>query len=186
MNKIYKHHVIAIVFFILTFLFIIISMTNEPFLYWTFERHHNLLSWYIRPLFLIPFCFFSYKRKWSGIAITIFCLFTSMFWFPKPDIVNNSVIEFLQFEREYLLGVWNVKKILLALLIPISFVLLGLAFWKRSIKLGIGVLILITIGKITWSILNAGESGKSILLPGIIGLVICSIFIFLKFKSFKK
>lgn len=48
---------IALVFFVLTLVFIVTAMTNEPFLNWVFERHQNQMSWFIRPVFLIPFCF---------------------------------------------------------------------------------------------------------------------------------
>jgi len=164
----------AITFFLLTIAFIVISMTNKPFFDWVFDRHHNQWSWYIRPLFLIPFCFFSYKRNWSGIAITVFGLFTSMAWFPRPDIVSDSVKEFLQFEKNYLYSDWGLTKILMALTVPISFIALGFSFWKRSLIMGIGVVVLMATGKIVWSIQNAGESGKSILIPAIIGLLICS------------
>ena len=57
----------------------------NDFLSWSFERHHNILSWYIRPLFLLPFCYFAYKRSIQGIIITLIALFTSMFWFSKTD-----------------------------------------------------------------------------------------------------
>jgi len=36
------------------------------FVGWAWERHHNPLSWWIRPLFLIPFAFFAYRRSWVG------------------------------------------------------------------------------------------------------------------------
>ena len=36
---------------------------------WTRARHHNILSWYIRPLFLPPFGFFAHRRSLSGIAL---------------------------------------------------------------------------------------------------------------------
>ena len=41
---------------------------------WAWDRHHNSLSWYIRPLFLIPF-YFAYQRSLRAI----------MAWFPAPD-----------------------------------------------------------------------------------------------------
>lgn len=181
-----NNHIIALSFFTLTLLFIIISMTNEPFFDWVFDRHHNQWSWYIRPLFLIPFCYFSYKRHWAGIAITIFCLFTSMFWFPKPEVVSDSVKAFLQFEKEYLYGEWNINKLLLTLTIPISFIALGMSFWKRSLVLGITVVILMATGKIIWSMQNAGESGKSILIPAIAGLFICCGIIYYVFRRLEK
>ena len=174
------------IFLILTITFIAISMTYSPFFDWVFERHHNQWSWYLRPLFLLPFCYFAYKKSYSGMMISIFALFTSMFWFPKPEIVSESVIDFLEFEKEYLYGEWNLSKQLLTLTIPISFIALGLAFWKRSVIMGIAVVVLMATGKIVWSIQNAGESGKSILVPAILGLLICCGLIFYGFKRLEK
>ncbi len=183
MRKINKDHIVAISFALLTILFVIISMTNQAFFEWVFDRHHNQLSWYIRPIFLIPFCFFAYKHSWSGISITIFALFTSMFWFSRPEIVSAEVVEFLQFEKEYLYGEWTIKKTFMALTIPFSFIALGLSFWKRSLFLGLGVIILMATGKIVWSLQNAGESGKSILIPAVVGLLICCVLIYYGFKK---
>lgn len=59
-------------FFILTVLFIILAMTNQGFFDWAYERHQNQLSWYLRPLFIISFCYFAYKRSWTGIMGTMF------------------------------------------------------------------------------------------------------------------
>lgn len=178
--------IIGGIFFTLTILFILVSMTNESFFEWVFERHHNQLSWYLRPLFLLPFCYFAFKKSYAGMMISMFALFTSMFWFPKPEIVSDSVIEFLEFEKKYLYEEWGLKKTLLTLTIPISFIALGLAFWKRSLILGIIVIVLIAYGKMAWSVQNAGESGKSILMPAIIGLIICCGLIYYGFKKLEK
>jgi hypothetical protein len=160
-------------------------MTNRSFFDWAFDRHHNQWSWYIRPLFLVPFCYFSYNRNWIGISITIFCLFTSMFWFPRPEIISDNVKEFLQFEKEYLYGEWDINNIIMTLTIPISFIALGLAFWKRSVFIGLGVVILMATGKVIWSIHNAGESGKSIIIPAVIGLLICCVLIYFVYRKQK-
>lgn len=186
MKIIDRDKIIALLFFALTILFVIVSMTNQTFFDWMFDRHHNQWSWYIRPIFLIPFCFFAYKRSWSGISITVFCLFTSMFWFNKPELVSNNVKTFLQFEKDWLYGEWSYKKIMLVITIPISFFALGLAFWKRSLLMGLGVVVLMATGKIVWSIQNAGESGKSIIVPAILGLLICSGLIFYGFKKLER
>ena len=147
-------------FLALTITFIIVSMTNKPFFDWVFERHHNQLSWYLRPLLLLPLCCFAYKKSFTGMMVSIFALFTSMFWFPKPKIVSESVIKFLKIEKEYLYGYWNLSKQIITLTIPISLIALGLAFWKRSLLVGIVVVVLMATGKMIWSLENAGESGK--------------------------
>lgn len=38
----------------------------EGFLEWAWARHHDVLSWYVRPLFIIPFCCFAYRRSPKG------------------------------------------------------------------------------------------------------------------------
>lgn len=177
---------IAFVFALLTITFIIVTITSQSFFNWVFERHQNQMSWYIRPIFLIPFCFFAYKKSWAGISFTIFCLFTSMFWFNKPHAVSDEVKNFLQFEKDWLYGPWTYQKILLILSVPASFIALGLAFWKRSLWMGLGVIVLMATGKIIWSIQNAGESGKSILVPAFIGLLICAGFIVYGWKQIER
>ncbi|KAA2219504.1 hypothetical protein F0361_07875 [Maribacter flavus] len=181
-----KDFIVGSIFLMLTIVFIMISMNNTLFFDWVFERHHNQWSWYLRPLFLLPFCYFAYKKSFTGMMISIFALFTSMFWFPKPEIVSEDVIAFLEFEKEYLYGDWSVSKQLLALTIPISLIALGMAFWKRSIVMGIGVVVLMATGKMVWSIQNAGESGKSIFIPAILGLLICCVLIYYGFKRLEK
>lgn len=183
MKDIKKDRLIGGIFLLLTMIFILIAMIHEPFFEWVFERHHNQWSWYLRPLFLIPFCYFAYKKSFAGMMISIFALFTSMFWFPKPEIVSDNVIEFLEFEKDYLYGKWTLSKILLTLTIPVSLIALGLAFWKRSLIIGVGVMSLMAIGKLTWSIQNAGEAGKSILIPAILGLIICIGIIYYGFRK---
>ncbi|WP_209405394.1 hypothetical protein [Pseudozobellia sp. WGM2] len=186
MNSRNKDILVGGIFLTLTITFIVISMTYKPFFDWVFERHHNQWSWYLRPLFLLPFCYFAYKKSFAGMMLSIFALFTSMFWFPKPEIVSKNVIDFLEFEKEYLHGEWNLSKILLSFTIPISFIALGLAFWKRSLIMSIAVVLLMATGKMVWSIQNAGESGKSILIPAILGLLICCGLIFYGFKRLEK
>lgn len=177
---------IATIFALLTLIFIVFSMTNDNFFNWVYERHQNQLSWFIRPIFLIPFCFFAYMRSWTGISVTVFCLLTSMFWFDKPDTVSIEVEKFLNFEKEWLYEDWNFNKILLILTVPISLSALALAFWNRSLWMGLGVIILIASGKIVWSIHNAGDSGKSIILPAITGLIICCALIYFGFRKLEK
>ncbi len=175
--------IFAVVVGLLTVIFFILFFTNNAFFNWAFERHHNQLSWYIRPLFLIPFCYFAYKRSWAGISATIFLLMTSMFWFPKPETSNELVKQFLAMEMEYLMGSWGTFKILVTLIIPISFIALGMALWKRSLWFGLSVVVFMAIGKMIWSVTEGGESGQSIFVPAIIGLVICIGVIYFAYKK---
>jgi hypothetical protein len=159
----------------------------KDFFIWAFERHHNILSWYIRPLFLLPFCYFSYKRSIKGIALTLIALATSMFWFPKPEIVNPNVENFLKMEKDYLFGDWNFIKVIMSLMVPATMFALAYAFWKHSWKYGIIVINLIAILKVLWSLYTGYEgSGVSVVLPALIGLIICNAVIIITYKFVKK
>lgn len=173
-------------FAILSVIFIIAMAVNSTFFQWTFARHQNILSWYIRPLFMIPLCYFAYKRNPFGIAVTIFLLLTSMFWFPEPKITNQTVEEFLIMEKEYLTTNWNLTKILISCLIPISLGSLIIAIWKRSIKVALLIIAFIAIAKTLWSIMEGGKSGTAVIIPAIVGLVLCVVFIYYGFKRFEK
>ncbi|WP_226003240.1 hypothetical protein [Paenibacillus sp. BJ-4] len=76
-------------------------------------------------------------------------------------------------EKEWLSGNWDFTKMAAALLIPLSFASLGMAFWKRSVRIGLTVLVLIAIGKMAWSVAYGGKSGQSIIVPATVGLLIC-------------
>ena len=173
---------LALVFGALTILLIVLAFTNRAFFDWAYERHQNQLSWYIRPLFLIPFCYFAYRRSWTGIMGTLFVLLTSMFWFPKPAVVNEQVKQFLEMEKEYLSGGWGMTKILISLLVPISLTVIAAAFWKRNLWFGLSVMALIAVAKMIWSIAYGGEAGRSVLLPAVVGLVVCTGLIYLGYK----
>ncbi|MDD4678780.1 MAG: hypothetical protein PHN25_06245 [Tissierellia bacterium] len=166
-------YLLGIIFAIATVIFIILFITNDIFFNWAFARHHNVLSWYIRPLFIIPIIFFAFKKSLTGVFVSIFALFTSMFWFPAPETSSPQVIEFLAYEMEYLKGIWTASKITMSLSVPIFFIALIIAAWKRNWKLLIGVVISAAVLKIMWSIVFSGEAGASILKPAIIGLIVC-------------
>jgi hypothetical protein len=162
------------------FAVVVVTATGsiDEFAAWAWARHHNELSWYIRPLFLLPFCYFAYKRSLSGIILTLVALATSMFWFPAPERGDPRAAEFLEVEREYLTGDWTLWKVLLGLLVPISFAALAVAFWKRSLVWGLAVINAMVLVKIVWSFYFGDASGGLVLLPSaLVGLAICDAVI---------
>jgi hypothetical protein len=152
------------------------DLFNE-FLTWAWLRHHNILSWYIRPLFIIPFVYFAYKRSWTGMLITVIALGTSMFWFPAPLTPDPRVAQFLAAEREFILGPLTAQKALAWVMVPLFFGLLGLAFWKRSWGWGLAVINLAALGKVAWSVAAGGSSGAgwAVLVPALVGMLICDV-----------
>jgi hypothetical protein len=150
----------------------------SDFLAWAWARHHNVLSWYIRPLFLIPYIFFAYRRSWKGLVLTVLALASSMFWFPAPATADPAVERFLQAEREYLLGPWTFSKVMFSLTVPAFFGLLAAAFWKRSWWWGVAVINLGALGKIAWSVAEGGSAGWAVLIPAVIGMLVCNAAVY--------
>ncbi len=138
---------------------------------WAWARHANPLSWYIRPLFLLPFVYFAYRRSWRGIVGTMVALVTSMFWFPAPQLPDPRMLSFLEAEREYLTGGWTPGKVALSALVPASLWALGAAFWRRSMVWGLVVLNAIAVVKTMWSLVY-DEGGVAVIGPALVGLVI--------------
>ena len=178
--------IIGMIFVAATIIFIVLFLTNDMFFNWAFERHHNVLSWYIRPLFIIPMVIFAFKKSYTGIFASIFALFTSMFWFPVPAESSTQVLEFLAFEMDYLKSAWTAPKIIISLAVPLFFFMLLIAAWKRNWKWLLGVIIGAAVLKFIWSIAFSGEAGMSILKPALLGLIICICGLSYFFKKYRK
>jgi hypothetical protein len=144
----------------------------REFAEWAWARHHNPFSWYIRPLFLIPFAIFAYRRSWPGVIATMVALATSMFWFPAPAAVDPEIERFLAMEQEYLRSPWSPWKGLLTAIVPLFFLVLGAALWRRSLPLGLVIINLAAVAKIAWSFAYGGRSGWAIVPPAVIGMVL--------------
>ena len=162
------------------FAIMVVAVTGNAgeFVAWAWERHHNVLSWYIRPLFVLPFAYCAYKRSLSGMTLTLLALATSMFWFPTPGEASPAVKEMLAAEREYLTANWTLWKVLMALVVPASFVALGLAFWRRSLAYGLVVINAAILVKIIWTFVFGTEAGAmSHLSAALLGLAVCDALI---------
>lgn len=118
---------------------------------WAWARHHNVLSWYVRPVFFLPFCWFAYRRSWKGMGLTLVALVTSMAWFPEPAQPSAAVRQMLAVERDYLLGDWTPWKVALALLVPLVFAGLAAALWRRSVGWAFVVVNAAYLVKIAWT-----------------------------------
>jgi len=142
---------------------------------WAWARHHNILSWYIRPLFVLPFCYFAYRRSPFGMVATLMALATSMAWFPAPATPSPGVVELLARERAYLAEPWTPFRILLALVPAALLAALATAFWRRSFAWGIAVINAMALTKIAWTFWAApGEGAYALLVPALVGLGICN------------
>ena len=142
------------------------------FLNWAWARHHNPLSWYIRPLFVLPFCYFAYRKSLAGVLLTVVGVLSSMFWFPAPAETDPRAAAFLAMERQYVTGGWTWAKTAMTALVPIWFVLLAWAFWRRSWLAGLMVVNAGTLLKVIWSFYSGGDAALSIIPPVVMGAVI--------------
>lgn len=165
---------LGIVFAVLTCGLLAALAASPEFVGWAFERHHNVWSWYVRPLFLIPFCAFAYRRSWAGMSLTLLLLATSMFWFSAPTEPDPAVARFLQAEVDYLTGPWTTWKALGTILVPLTLGALATALWRRNLRFGLVVLVLIAVLKMTWSVIEAGSAGLAVVAPAVVGLVLCA------------
>jgi hypothetical protein len=144
----------------------------NDFLSWVWARHHNELSWYVRPLFLLPFCFFAYRRSLTGILATLLIFPTSLFWFPAPENPSARVEGYLAWERQFLLEGSIVARVALVLLVVAFFVSLAVAFWRRSWPWGLAVINAGTLLKVIWSVAFGGAAGWASLVPSLFTLAV--------------
>jgi hypothetical protein len=101
------------------------------FLNWAWARHHNPLGWYVRPLFILPFCHFAYHRSVRGMLWTVVAVTSSMFWFPAPATADPTATTFLEVERQWITGPLTLAQVVLTALIPVWFIALAAAIRRR-------------------------------------------------------
>jgi len=158
----------------------------NDFLSWVWARHHNELSWYVRPLFLLPFCFFAYRRSVWGIVVTLLIFPTSLFWFPAPEKSSPRVEGYLDWELQFLIEGSVVARAVLLMLVIGFFVALATAFWKRSWLWGLAVLNAGTLLKVIWSVAFGGEAGWASLAPSLFTLAVTDAAILLTARWLKR
>jgi hypothetical protein len=161
------------------------ELLNE-LLSWVWERHHNELSWYVRPLFLLPFCFFAYRRSAWGIVVTLLLFPTSLFWFPAPENPGARVEGYLAWERQFVTEGSIAARVFLVVLVIGFFVALAAAFWKRDWLWGLVVLNAGTLLKVIWSVAFGGEAGWASLAPSVVTLAITDASILLAARRLKR
>jgi hypothetical protein len=154
----------------------------SEFLEWAWARHHNPLSWYVRPLFVLPFCYFAYKKSAAGLVLTVLAVTSSMFWFPAPSEVSSRASAFLAMERQYITGEWDLAKTGMTALVPIWFVLLAWTFWRKSWLAGTLVINAGAALKVVWSFYFGGGTAWSIIPPVVLGALVCNSAILYAFR----
>lgn len=154
------------------------------FLNWAWARHHNPLSWYIRPLFIVPFCYFAYKKSAWGMALTVMAVTSSMFWFPAPGTPDPTAATFLEVERQWIAGPLTLAQVVLTALIPVWFVALAAAFKRRSWVAAALVIAAGTALKVAWSFYMGGANAWIIVPPVALGnTVVAAVLIYAYWRT---
>jgi hypothetical protein len=139
--------------------------TMVEFLNWAWARHHNPLSWYVRPLFILPFCYFAYKNSVRGMVLTVAAVTSSMFWFPAPANPDPTAATFLAMERQWITGSLTLGQTVLTALIPVWFIALAAALRRRLWVAAALVIVSGTALKVAWSFYVGGASAWIIVPP---------------------
>ncbi len=142
------------------------------FLNWAWTRHQHPISWYIRPLLVLPFCYFAYKKNKWGVGVTIVALLSNMFWFRPPEPTGPRAAAFLAMERQYITGPWTFSKVVMTELVPVWIIALAWEFWRRSWLAGFLVINVGAVLKVIWSFYFAGASAWSIIPAVSLGAVV--------------
>jgi hypothetical protein len=82
-----------------------------------------------------------------------------MFWFPAPQKPDPRTVEFSRRNDDICLDPWNSAKVFFAALVPLFFISVGAAFWRRSLLVGLAAVNVASIIKIGRSFYFAGTSG---------------------------
>lgn len=152
-----------------------LAATGVPdgFLSWAWECHQSALSCYIRPLFILPLAYSTYKRSLFGILLMLAALSTRMFRFPAPGRTDPRVEGLLAFERGWLTGGWAMEKVVSTLAVAPVLGVLCLASWRRLSLWGLLVIGAIAVGKMAWGVVDGAGTGWAMLGPALAVLAVC-------------
>lgn len=155
---------------------IIAFFQNQDFFDWAFARHQNSLSWWIRPVMILPFMIAAWYQSWAGIWGSLIALFSSMFWFPVPEHPDPEILKFLAMEQALLRAGWTISNLLGAVSVSLYLICLAMALWRRSIFLGVGIFIIGGVLKIIWSQFFSPEAGNKMIPMAITGICLALIW----------
>lgn len=145
---------------------------SAEFLEWAWARHHNVWSWYIRPLIILAFCWAAYKRSLFGVVALALFFPLSAIVFPPPETPNPDVVRFLAQERALLEALSPVGLAAFIVLVIVFLSLLAAAFWTRSFWIGLLVANLGSLAKLLVSLWLWPETGTTIAVPTILTVIV--------------
>jgi hypothetical protein len=154
---------------------------------WIWERHQNQFSWYSRPLFLLPACYYAYRhRLWLVIGFMTL-LGCSLFWFAPPEHVPEHIHGYLEWEKQLFFSHDSHLPLFLLVVVVIVF-LAGLfrAFWQKNPWLGLLLINVGTLLKVVVSVTLGQEAGMAAVFPSLSSIVIINAVAFVAWKFLGK
>ncbi|WP_157716256.1 hypothetical protein [Roseivirga echinicomitans] len=154
---------------------------------WIWDRHQNLFSWYSRPLFIIPACYFAYHHKLWHTGAWMALMFASLFWFSAPQQVSESVQAYLEWENKLFFNGDSIVPLVVLIAGVLAF-LFGLfyAFYRRNMWYGLLVFNIGTLLKIFVSLTWGKETGVTAIVPSLSSMLFINIVAWLLWKRTKK
>lgn len=135
---------------------------------WAWARHHNELSWHIRPLIILAFCAAAWFRR--PVLVVLVGLFfpLSAVVFPAPEVPKPYVVEFLAQERAFLEGMSLWQGLGFVVLVVVFLTVLAMALWRRSFWMGVLVANMGGLIKMVSSLALWGAAGQAVIVPTVL------------------
>jgi len=131
----------------------------------------------VRPLFLLPFCWFAWRRSARGLLVTLLLFPATLIGFPAPaGPPDPAIAAYLDAERRMLASGW-IPVASLALAASIFLALLAAMLWHRRWLIGLLVLHRGTAAKVAWSLWAWGPAGQASVLPSVFTLLVCDVVV---------
>ncbi len=154
---------------------------------WVWDRHQNQFSWYSRPLFLIPVCYYAYRRNLGLILGFMIMLFCSLFWFEAPAEVPSHVSAYLDWEKQLFFSNESLIPLFtLVVVVCVFLILLFTAFWQRNPVLGLILINAGTVAKVVVSVALAKETGAASIVPSLSSLIVVNLVAFVLWRVLKQ
>ena len=146
---------------------------------WIWNRHQNQFSWYSRPLFIIPACYYAYRQKLGFVIGIMVLLGSSLFWFAPPAEVSETISGYLDWERQMFFNANNrIPLIVLSVSVLIFLLLLFYSFWQKSFWMGLLVLNIGNLLKIGVSVFFGEDAGMASIVPTLSSILILNLLAF--------
>ena len=150
---------------------------------WIWNRHQNQFSWFSRPIFIIPACYYAYRRMIWHVLGFMGLLGTSLFWFPSPAQVPVSVSKYLEWEKQlFFTNESPIPLVVLSITVTVFLLFLFVAFWQRKAFYGLLLINIGTILKIVTSLILGKEVGSAAIVPSLSSILVIDLVFFAIWK----